>query len=237
MHMNVNRNKRSVTLNLKRPEAREALMRLVDDADVFVHSMRPSAAKRLGISYHGDCRAQSAHHLRVRPRLSPGWAARDDPAFDDVVQGESGIAALMAQVIGEPRYYPTVIIDKFCGYILASSIGMALFNRERTGQGQEVHVPMYETILELQLSGASVERGIRSAAGPRRRLCAPAHDASASLPDQRRLHLCAGGQRRSMEPAFSRARSSGAGAGRALRENGGARPALRRALRHRGRSS
>lgn len=149
MHMNVNRNKRSVTLNLKRPEAREALMRLVQDADVFVHSMRPSAAKRLGISY-ADI---AVRNPRVIYAFGPGYRQdgprSDDPAFDDVVQGESGIAALMAQVIGEPRYYPTVLIDKFCGYILASSIGMALFNRERTGKGQEVHVPMYETILSF----------------------------------------------------------------------------------------
>jgi crotonobetainyl-CoA:carnitine CoA-transferase CaiB-like acyl-CoA transferase len=149
MHMNVNRNKRSITLNLKRPEAREALMRLVKDADVFVHSMRPSAAKRLGIGYPEI----SARNPRIVYAFGPGYRQDgprgDDPAFDDVLQGESGIAALMAQVIGEPRYYPTVLIDKFCGYILASSISMALFSRERTGQGQEVHVPMYETILSF----------------------------------------------------------------------------------------
>lgn len=149
MHMNVNRNKRSVTLNLKRPQAREALMRLAQDADVFVHSMRPSAAKRLGIGYSEI----SARNPRIVYAFGPGYRQdgprSDDPAFDDVLQGESGIAALMAQVIGEPRYYPTVLIDKFCGYVLASSIGMALFSRERTGRGQEVHVPMFETILSF----------------------------------------------------------------------------------------
>jgi crotonobetainyl-CoA:carnitine CoA-transferase CaiB-like acyl-CoA transferase len=149
MHMNVNRNKRSITLNLKRPDAREALMRLVSDADVFVHSMRPAAATRLGVSYNDI----AARNPRIIYAFGPGYRQdgprRDDPAFDDVVQGESGIAALVAQVIGEPRYYPTVIVDKFCGYMLASSIGMALYHRERTGQGQEVQVPMYETILSF----------------------------------------------------------------------------------------
>jgi len=149
MHMNVNRNKRSVTLNLKRPEAKAALMQLVETADVFVHSMRPGAAKRLGISYEEI----SARNPRIIYAFGPGYRQdgphRDYPAFDDVVQGESGIAALMAQVNGEPRYYPTVIIDKFCGYILASSIGMALYARERTGKGQEVNVPMFETILSF----------------------------------------------------------------------------------------
>jgi crotonobetainyl-CoA:carnitine CoA-transferase CaiB-like acyl-CoA transferase len=147
MHMNVNRNKRSVTLNLKRPEALEALMRLVEGADVFVHSMRPAAAKRLGVTYE----ALAARNPRIIYAFGPGYRQdgphRDYPAFDDVVQGESGIAALMGQVNGEPRFYPTVIIDKLCGYVLASSIGMALFSRERTGKGQEVQVPMFETIL------------------------------------------------------------------------------------------
>jgi len=147
MHMNVNRNKRSVTLNLTRPEALEALMRLTETADVFVHSMRPAAAQRLGISYA----AIAARNPKIIYAFGPGYRQdgphRDYPAFDDVLQGESGIAALMSQVNGEPRFYPTVIIDKLCGYILASSISMALYARERTGQGQEVHVPMFENIL------------------------------------------------------------------------------------------
>jgi crotonobetainyl-CoA:carnitine CoA-transferase CaiB-like acyl-CoA transferase len=147
MHLNVNRNKRSITLNLKRPEAKTALLKLVESADVFVHSMRPAAAARLGIGYE----ALSALNPRLVYAFGPGYRQdgpnRDYPAFDDVVQGESGIAALMEQVGGQPRFYPTVIIDKLCGYVLASSIGMALYARERTGQGQQVQVPMYETIL------------------------------------------------------------------------------------------
>jgi crotonobetainyl-CoA:carnitine CoA-transferase CaiB-like acyl-CoA transferase len=142
MHMNVNRNKRSVTLNLKRPEAKEALLRLVEGSDVFVHSMRPGAADRLGISYE----TVAARNPRIIYAFGSGYRQdgphRDYPAYDDVVQGESGIAALMSQVNGEPRYYPTVVIDKFCGYMLASCIGMALFARESTGLGQQVVVPM-----------------------------------------------------------------------------------------------
>ncbi len=149
MHMNVNRNKRSLTLNLKRPESLEVLMRLVDTADVFVHSMRPAAAERLGIGYA----KLASRNPRLIYAFAPGYRQdgphRDYPAFDDVVQGESGIAALMGQVTGEPRFYPTVIIDKHCGYVLASSIGMALYSRERSGRGQEVQVPMFETILSF----------------------------------------------------------------------------------------
>jgi len=149
MHMNVNRNKRSVTLNLKRPESLEVLMRLVAGADVFVHSMRPAAAIRLGIGYDA-IRARNPRIIYASgPGYKPDGPNRDFPAFDDVVQGESGIAALMGQVNGEPRFYPTVIIDKLCGYVMASSIGMALYARERTGVGQQVLVPMFETILSF----------------------------------------------------------------------------------------
>lgn len=169
MHMNVNRNKRSITLNLKRPEALEALMRLIETADVFVHSMRPAAAKRLGISYE----AIAARNPRIIYASGPGYRQdgphRDFTAFDDVIQGESGIAALMGQVNGEPRFYPTVIIDKLCGYVLASSIGMALFSRERTGKGQEVQVPMFETILAFNylehLCGAAFEPPLEGGVG------------------------------------------------------------------------
>ncbi len=149
MHMNVNRNKRSVTLDLKTAEGMNALMRLVETADVFVHSMRPTAARRLGVGYE----AISARNSRIIYAFGPGYRQdgpnRDYPAYDDVVQGESGIAGLVGQVNGEPRFYPTVIVDKFCGYILASSIGMALYAREKSGLGQQVQVPMFETILSF----------------------------------------------------------------------------------------
>jgi crotonobetainyl-CoA:carnitine CoA-transferase CaiB-like acyl-CoA transferase len=73
------------------------------------------------------------------------------PAYDDLIQGLSGIASLNAAPDGAPRYFPTVIVDKLTGTVLASMIGMALFHRERTGEGQEVHVPMLETILSFML--------------------------------------------------------------------------------------
>ncbi len=151
MFMSINRNKRSVTLDLKRPAGLEALMRLIETADVFVHSLRPGTAAKLGISYA----AVSARNPRIvyafAPGYRPGSSKRDFPAFDDVIQGESGIVAMIDRANGEPRYVPMAIADKFCGHILASSIGMALFSRERTGQGQEVHVPMLDTMLSFNL--------------------------------------------------------------------------------------
>jgi crotonobetainyl-CoA:carnitine CoA-transferase CaiB-like acyl-CoA transferase len=151
MHMNINRSKRSVTLDLKRPAALEALFDLVGTADVFVHSMRPSAARRLGIAYEPVAERNPRIVYAFAPGYMPGGSRANDPAFDDVLQGESGLADLMLKSVGRPRYLPTVMVDKFCGYALASAVGMALFARERTGLGQEVCVPMFETLVAFNL--------------------------------------------------------------------------------------
>ena len=151
MHLNMNRNKRSVTLNLKRPEAREALLRMVESADVFIHSMRPAAAERLGIDYEEIARRNPRIVYGYGCGYMPGGSRENDPAFDDVVQGEAGIADLMLRSVGQARYLPTVLVDKFCGYMLASAVSMALYARERTGVGQLVRVPMLETIVAFNL--------------------------------------------------------------------------------------
>lgn len=147
----MNRNKRSITLDLKSLQGLEALMRLVETADVIVHSMRSGAADRLGIGYE----AVRARNPRIVYASAPGFRGDgprwNTPAFDDIIQGASGLAWLNRDANGEPRYFPTVVADKHCGYVLASSISMALLHRERTGQGQRVEVPMYETMLQFCL--------------------------------------------------------------------------------------
>ena len=151
LFLGMNRNKRSVVLDLKQPAALEILFRLVDSADVFVHSMRQQAAERLGVGYD----AISKRNPRIIYAFAPGFRSdgpqRDRPAYDDVIQGESGISGINFLATGEPRFFPMAICDKFCGYVLASSIAMALFHRERSGEGQEVQVPMFETMLAFNL--------------------------------------------------------------------------------------
>lgn len=151
LYMGMNRNKRSVVLDLKRQHDREVLMRMAAQVDVFVHSMRPDAAKRLGIDYESLKSANPAIIYACAPGYRSDGPKRNAPAYDDVIQGESGIASMNHLVYGEPRYLPTVIADKFCGYVLASSISMALYHRERTGKGQAVEVPMLETMMSFNL--------------------------------------------------------------------------------------
>jgi len=149
--MGFNRNKRSVVLDLKRPAALGALMRLIETADVFVHNMRAGAAERLGIGYA----AVSARNPRIVYAYATGYDRngpyRDRPAYDDVIQGESGLAAMIGRANGEPRYVPMAIADKLCGVYLAMGISMALVGRGATGRGQEVHVPMFETMVSFNL--------------------------------------------------------------------------------------
>jgi crotonobetainyl-CoA:carnitine CoA-transferase CaiB-like acyl-CoA transferase len=152
----LNRNKRSVVLDLRRPAARAALDRLIAGADVFVHNMRLCAAARLGLDYA----SLGPRHPRLIHAAATGFregsSMAEYPAYDDLIQGMSGAAALNAGPAeagkpGAPRYFPTVVVDKLTGQALASAIGMALYARERTGRGQAVHVPMMETMLSFLL--------------------------------------------------------------------------------------
>jgi crotonobetainyl-CoA:carnitine CoA-transferase CaiB-like acyl-CoA transferase len=153
--LSVNRNKKSLVLDLTRAAARRALMRLAATADVFVHNMRPAAAARLGIDYP----AIAARSPGIVYAWASGWRpdseARDRAAFDDVIQGESGLAAINAMPngpeAGSPRYVPMAVSDKLCGQVLAGAVAMALYAREKSGRGQEVHVPMMETMVAFNL--------------------------------------------------------------------------------------
>ncbi len=147
----LNRNKRSLALDLKKPAAMEALLKLIDGADIFIHNMRIGAAQRLGLDYDSLSKRNPKLIHASASGFRKGSSMQEFPAYDDLIQGLSGIASLNAGPDGDPRYFPTVVVDKLTGSTLASMIGMALFHRERTGEGQEVHLPMLETILSFSL--------------------------------------------------------------------------------------
>ncbi len=141
-----NRNKRSVCLDLKHEGAREALWRLVETADVFIHSIRPQAIQRLGFGPD----AVRARNPRIVYAGLHGFSEQGPyagrPAYDDIIQGGSGLAALMEPLAGEPRFTPMVAADKTCGLMAVWAVAAALLHRERTGEGQFVEVPMFETM-------------------------------------------------------------------------------------------
>ena len=146
------RNKRSVVLDLKKPQARTPLRRLVETADVFVHNIRPKAAARLAIDY--DSIAAWKPDIVYAAATGYGEAGPyvDKAAYDDLIQGASGLAALFGEVTGTPRYAPSVLADKTSGLFVTYAITMALFHRERTGEGQRVHIPMYESFAAFVMS-------------------------------------------------------------------------------------
>lgn len=150
MFLGSNRSKKSLALDLKRPEARAALQALIATADVFMHSMRPQKLASLGV----DPETLRARHPRLVYAsllgFLPGpYAGR--PAYDDVIQGMTGLADLMEQQGGEARYLPTIAADKTCAHVAAHAILAALWQRERTGQGAFVEVPMFESMVGFNL--------------------------------------------------------------------------------------
>lgn len=141
-----NRNKRSVILDLKLPAAQEVLHRLVDSSDVFVHSIRSNAAERLGLTYDTlSSRNAGLVYCHVKG-FSDDGPYGGKPAYDDIVQALSGLAMLQTVVTGEPRYMPAIWADKVTAVHAALAVSFALFHRERTGRGQAVNVPMFETM-------------------------------------------------------------------------------------------
>jgi crotonobetainyl-CoA:carnitine CoA-transferase CaiB-like acyl-CoA transferase len=148
--LNANQGKRSIVLDLKDPAGRDALLRLVGTADVFVHNMRPDAVRRLGLGFE-DVAATNPRTVYCAVR---GFGAdgpyRDKAAYDDVIQAASGLAAVQGGP-GEPTYVKTPIADKATALIAVGAIGAALYQRERTGRGQEIEVPMLESMVSFTL--------------------------------------------------------------------------------------
>lgn len=149
--LGVNRGKRSIVLDLKTAEDREALLRLVDTADVLMHSIRPQKLQAIGLD-PDTLRARNPRlvYVGLHGFVQDGpYGGR--PAYDDIIQGMSGCAALMELQTGTPQYFPTIAADKTTGLVAANAILAAIVMRERTGQGSYVEVPMLESMVAFNL--------------------------------------------------------------------------------------
>ncbi len=150
--LHANRSKRSVVLDLKQPAGREALLRLAAEADVLIYNVRPQAMARLGLGH--------AEVAAVNPRIlyvgvygygqDGPYAAK--PAYDDLIQGAVAIPTLGVRAGAPvPRYVPSAMVDRIVGMSAANAVSAGLFHRERTGRGQAIDVPMFETMAQFVL--------------------------------------------------------------------------------------
>lgn len=143
----LNRNKRSVVLDLKEEPGRRALTKLVKTGDIFIHNMRPEAIKRLGFDYE-SVKAIKPDIVYIEAMgYDPAGPYAGRQAFDDLIQAASGANGLVSMVDKDvaPRPFPSIIADKTCGLFAAIAALAALRHKERTGEGQYVCVPMLET--------------------------------------------------------------------------------------------
>jgi len=169
--INVNRGKRSVVLDLRTPDAVEALRALIETADVFIHSMRAKAIAKLGFDYE----SVAAINPKIIYTNCYGYSRRgpdaDRPAYDDTIQAECGLPAVQKQLTGDATYVATIMADKVTGLTALYATMMALFHRERSGEGQEVEVSMFETMASFMLvehaNGAMFDPPLGPAVYPR----------------------------------------------------------------------
>ena len=149
--INANRNKRSLVLDLKTKKGKAAFFKLVEKSDVVMTSIRPAAMERLGIDFTA-CK-------QINPSLiyvalvgfgqSGPYAKR--PAYDDIIQGVSGMAAMQGGREGNPTFVNASVCDKICSQIAAHATLAALFARTKSGTGQLVEVPMFESMVGFNL--------------------------------------------------------------------------------------
>jgi crotonobetainyl-CoA:carnitine CoA-transferase CaiB-like acyl-CoA transferase len=153
LYLHVNRSKRGLVLDLKQPAGLEAVKKLLATADVLLYNVRPQAMARLGLGYDVV--------QKINPRLlyvgtfgfgqDGPYAAK--PAFDDLIQGAIGLPSLIKQAGSDvPRYVPSNIVDRTVGLYAVTSLCAALFYREKTGRGQKIDIPMFETMISHLLS-------------------------------------------------------------------------------------
>ncbi|WP_326959731.1 CaiB/BaiF CoA transferase family protein [Amycolatopsis sp. NBC_01286] len=151
LNLNVNRNKRSVALDLKDDAEREQALKLIDTADILITNMRPGALARLGLNY-ADVAERNPRLVYAHAQGFRGDSAQaGNAAYDETVQASSGLVDVANRALGKPVYLPTIIGDKVSSLTIAYSVLAALVHRDRTGQGQQIEIPMTDTLLAFNL--------------------------------------------------------------------------------------
>jgi crotonobetainyl-CoA:carnitine CoA-transferase CaiB-like acyl-CoA transferase len=150
--LHVNRNKRSIALDLKNPDAVKILFRLAASSDVMICNVRPQAMARLGLTYEALAESNPRLIYVSLVGFGQGGPYAGLPAYDDLIQGLIGLPSLIAEVgDGTPRYVPLAFVDRAVGVAAANAVTAALYRREKSGIGQLIEIPMFETMVPFVL--------------------------------------------------------------------------------------
>ncbi len=152
MYLQANRNKRSVRLDLKNAEDRATLLELASGVDVVVSNVRPQAMERLGLGFAALTAVNPSLIYCAAVGYGAGGPSAGKAVYDDLMQAASGISGLFRAVDGTPKYAPINICDRVVGLYLVIAIVSALHHRQATGEGQEIEVPMFETMAQFVLA-------------------------------------------------------------------------------------
>jgi crotonobetainyl-CoA:carnitine CoA-transferase CaiB-like acyl-CoA transferase len=160
--LNLLRNKRNVSLDFKHPEGHRAVLAIAATCDVFVTNLRPGTLARAGLAYEQVSAIRPDVVYCQAHGYATGGARQDDPAYDDVIQAETGIADAMARVTGQPMITATLMADKVCGLTIVYAVLAALYRRATTGRGDHIEVPMVDAMTAFVL----VEHGASAVPQP-----------------------------------------------------------------------
>lgn len=149
--LGVNRNKKSIVIDLKTDQGRKLMLNLIETADILMHNIRPQKMEKLGLSYETV--------KEINPRLiyaglygfSTKGRYSGQPAYDDIVQGLSGIPDIIKKQTGKPSYIPQIMADKASGLIAVNAILAALYQRSQINEGQKIVIPMFEATVSFSL--------------------------------------------------------------------------------------
>ena len=166
LFLQANRNKRGVLLDLKTPEGKSRALALAAQADVLVSNVRPQGLQRLGLDYENVRLVNPSLLYCSAVGYGEGGPDSGKAVYDDLMQAASGISGLFRKIDGAPRYAPVNVCDRTVGLYLANAITAGLYHRERTGEGQFVEVPMFETMAQFVLADHIGGKAFEPPAGP-----------------------------------------------------------------------
>ncbi len=142
--LGVNRNKRSLVLNLKKKKSKEVLWKLLKSADIFIHNMRPEKIIKLGFGYNEIAKAFSNIIFVGLHGYGENGDYSGQPAYDDIIQAQCGLVGLNMEKNPSPQYFPTVVADKSIGLLATAGLLASYIKKLKTGKGSCLEISMFE---------------------------------------------------------------------------------------------